>query len=254
MSDIMIPLFSGDAKFITHLHVYKDENPDQDLVLISNKQGILSYYLLDRIKVSIVKRKPFPYLSKVKNLIQEKYPYVSTQNTELIKVIGLFDKFTNPIPTVTVFLIMYNSSYDVNFIVQVNILNHDIQNAEYILLESYQESKNQYMDLLVKENVLITDTQKIADYHAYIMFVNTQNNNNKMGGAYVEGLRVLVSNEEKAEFKEHFPLLDMPYTLFPVVDIWTERNHKFVQLPINTVQTSFSFSTGLGYLKFEGDE
>lgn len=253
MSTSMIPLFSGDAKFITHMHVYKDDNPDQDLVLIANMQGILSYYLLDRIKVSIVKRKPFPYISKVSNLLKEHYPYVSIQNTELLKVMGLFDKTTNPVPTATIFLIMHNKMYDVNFIVQVNILNHNVQNAEYILVDKYRESKNQYMDLLVKENVLITDTQKIADYHSYIMFINTQGNG-KIGGCYVEGLRIMVSNEEKLEFKQNFPSIDLPHTLFPIVDVWADRNAKFVQLPHNTVQTSFSFSTGLGYLKFEGEE
>lgn len=245
----MIPLFSGDVKQINHLHIYKDDNPAEDLVLVVNQDDIITYYLLDRVNVKILKRKPLPYLSKVTQLLKSYYPYISSYNISLLKVFGLFDKKTNPVPVCTIYFIMYNYNYDENFIVQMNIKNHDTINAEFILVNKYRRSKNQYLDLLVKQNVLINDYQKIADVHSYIMFINVQDA--AINGSYIEGLRMLVSYEEKQEFKEHNPTIEFPDSMFPVIDEWSVLNTKFIQLPHDTERVSFSFSTGLGYIKFK---
>lgn len=250
---MMIPLYSGEVKFINHLHLYKDDNPVEDIMIICDSRDALIYCAMDRINFKIKVRTSFPYSTKLTALLSESFPHITFDSFKINKIMGLYDKNSSVANLSTVFFVVDVPAMQEKHLVQANIRNHDPKNAEFLLVEGHQRTKYIYLDMLVKKQVLINDTSSSTDIDTFLMYIKTTDPS-KVANMYVEGVKLLVRQDEIVEFKTHHPDVTLPTTMFPIVDVWSKNNIKFFQLTQDTSKVKFNFSTGLGFLDFLDEE
>jgi hypothetical protein len=251
----LLALYSGDVSYSLHLHHYNVDNYDRDVIIIMNDSGQLNYIVVDRTKEKIIHKKSLPYLSKITNLLTKIFPALTKNALVLDKICGVYDdKDTGPFELVTLFFIMRNSYLNTNYVVQMNISNHDTKNTQLILIENHLNTKNVYLDMLVKDNVVYNDISTIKTTNTYLMFVDVAHSiTGSIRNAHIKGLRLLVTDAEKEEFKSNFPDIELIDTYHPIVDIWSKQQIIFMQLTEDSKRLSFNFSTGMGFIEFEDD-
>lgn len=243
-------LFATTFKIIAPLHHYNSAIAKRDVVIVVGKPYDSMYYIVvDNVNNDILYRKHITKLSELKKLIVAHNPSNLEQQLTMHKVFGLYYEPNVNQSYATIFCLFKNTVSGNTYLLQMNVDSHNTKNVQVLPITHHFEKSNVYLDVLIKENVTVNDYKAITDIDAFIVFIDTHNNNGKLPAANVAGTRVLVTEQEKAEFTLRTGIA-LPETEFPVVDVWKQVNHVFFKLTDDTVNIKFNFSTGVGFLGF----
>jgi len=242
----LLPIYSGNIDDVTPLHQYDVNDIRHDVLLLRTNGNQLTYIVINRSNDTIVKRSSLPYSTKVLSILQEEvssnFEYSIMQ---LDKTMG-FIRNVSISNYVTLFLIIKHKLNNDKYIFQINIRNHNIANATLQLIDKFIGVPNEYIEVMIKKNVIFTDTVSVEDIQTHIMYIDSElsirNTNN------IKGLRVMVSNAEKEEYATLHNLEEPLDTTFPVVDTLTTKHFIYMQLPEGTTKAKFNFSTGMGFV------
>ena len=241
MADTLLDLHSGSIKLYSTISHYDHDYVTYDLVTVVNSYNQLLMYVVNRSKVTLHKKISIPYLSSTIELLKPDFPFVSQTTVELNQVFGMYDDAKNH---VTLFLQLYHRLQKTIFLIQVDMDNFDISTINILPVENLCHSKKIVLGIMSKKDMTFTDAKIISIRDTYIMIVNTDDPA-VIGGKSVEGIRVLMTDEEKQEFSNKFTNITLPDTKNPVVDIWNEQRYRFYNLPKDTTTINVSFSTGM---------
>lgn len=242
-------IFTGSYKIISPLHHYDKANATEDVVVIVAKPYDTLYYIsIDNKKNSVILRKNMACVDRVKNVVMASDTSIRRRALTIDNVFGVYS-YQGIDKVATIFVLLKNIKIETNYLVQINVLNDDVNSLEVIGIPELYNKKHIYFDTNVTSNVIVTDTKTTTDVDAFIAYIN-MDVNQSLRSADVEGLQILMNDEEKSYIAEK-QNVTIPTTRFPVLDIWSPLYRKFFRLPEDTNKIKFNFSTGLGFIGFD---
>jgi hypothetical protein len=249
MSNTLTTVFTGCYKIISPLHNYDKESSTEDVIIIitSPYDGIV-YIVVNSTNNKLIVRKQLACLDDIKNKIIQAYPQVRRDDLVIDAVFGIHNTSNNSKIT-TVFIVIKHICTLKNYMIQLDINNHKTNNINITGLSKFFDTNNVYFDTTITTNTTINDTKTINDTDAYITFV-AAGDNNSLSSADIEGVRVLVTDNEKEEFMNGANIL-LPDQIYPIVDVWSTIHRKFFKLTEDTNKIRLNFSTGLGFIGFD---
>lgn len=251
MKQKLTPIFTGTTKVVAPLHLYNNNvNNKQDVIIVvSTPYDVIRYIVVDNINEEVVYDEPLMCLDTIKNNIIKNFTNITNNDIYIQSVFGL-SNLSNSTPYTSLFIMLKNKVNVNRYLVQINITNHDTTNLDIQYIETHIGVQNIYMDVLVQHNVLISDFKSNDDIDVYITYINIEDNDGNLAAANIEGLRLLVTDNEKQEFMDSCSIV-LPSTIYPIVDIWTQDHHALFKLTDDTNKVQFNFSTGVGFLGFD---
>ena len=245
----MIPIVTANILFFQPMHLYQfTPEYNLDVVLIGETNHRLSYIAIDRATENVVARHAIPYRSATTRAFKPYFPSLYQTDLTLENAFGIYRIFNDDV-LVTFFIVQKHPGSKKYFLAQCNMKNHDLRTIEYLGIINHTNTTNSFLDIMIRKSSVYTDTKSISEYDAYIMIKGTNERNTNC----VEGIRVLITDSEKSEYEKSHNLSFIE-TIYPVVDQWTGRNFRFYDFPGKVIDHSFSFSTGMGVLRFENEE
>jgi len=233
----MQAIVSGRIQSFSFFHNYT-EILGMDRVLIHLEDNKLIYVKIDPDSHAILERKSILYKNK---LVQALLPFRGLlANAKLVplKITGVhFDSYD------VIFVIFENTESNEQFLTQINT-DDDFESAEVIVVDPFPEHK-EFVNVSVNQNIAFTDYKRTTNIDIYIVYIDYV----EKKAPEIRGMRVVVTEDEKDELKDCIDL-DFPYTKYPVIDKWSEKDILFSKLPQDTTDVKIDFSTGLSFLKF----
>ena len=251
MTTTLTPIFSGTPKIIAPIHKYNAKDTAQDvIVIVDGTYDVVHYIVMDNVFETIISRDRLTIIGALKQNIADNFKDTTADMLVIQNVFGVHN--TNNIDVyTTLFLEIKHKFKNRRYLVQLNITDNDVTTAETLLVETHMSTENIYMNTFIRDNVFINDYKTINTTDAYIAYINVDGiEGTDIANAGIQGLRLLVTDEEKADFVQTMGIT-IPETVFPVVDIWSEDAFTFFNLTADTIDVKFNFSTGLGFLKFK---
>jgi hypothetical protein len=241
----MIPIITANIKFFHPLHLYQNAPEyNLDALVIGEKNDRLMYVVLDRNSEAVLTRHAIPYKSATTRLFNTYFPEMDQTDTTLVHAFGFYRVYDDK-NLATIFIVQQHRASRRYYLAQCNILDHDTSDFELMAISKYLDVEIKFIDVMIRKSSIYTDTKSVSDYDTYIMSTSA----NAKGRECVDGIRVLVTDEDKVEFAEVNNCTLLP-TDFPIVDQWTDDRFKFYDLPEHVQEHAFNFSTGMGLIRF----
>jgi len=250
MNNQLATIFTGTYRIISPLHHYNNDATEDVVIIITAPYDGINYIAINNINNTVISRVSLPCMDKLKDTILENDSSITRNDLSITSVFGIYNSSISVnIKIATVFFVLVNMHTLENYLVQVDVTNHDPNNLIITPITKFFNSNNVYFDTTVTTNVTVNDYTNVSEIDAYITFVDA-GPTNTLSSASIEGIRILVSDAEKQLFAVGNNIV-LPDTIYPLVDIWSNQHRQFFQLTEDTEKIKLNFSTGLGFIGFK---
>lgn len=250
MKDNIITIHTGPFKIAKPLHHYNETNIIDDVIIIVDSFYDNLYYInVDSVKNTLIKKISLTCTHKIKKEVTSIYPDIKLAHLNIETIMGIYDTSVSSYKKTCIFVVLVHNITKKNYIVQLDMLNHDKESLKIKGIQKYYNTDNTYFDTLITTNVLINDTKSIRDTDVYITYMNknTQNNSSNYN---IEGIRVLYTDEEKEEYVQLHDLT-LSTSIYPIIDEWSVSNRSFFVVTEDVEKVQLNFSTGVGFINFK---
>lgn len=250
----ILPLFSTPLKSIISIHKHGKFTYDfpYDLIAVVTIHDVVQVIVVDKINFNVKTRFTVHFYSRSLELIKQVDPTVSS--IVLNNIHGFWHLMNNRV-SLTLFLEVKDPS-DRTWILTwtaYDILSDNPTQRTYLRLSSkFSGFYKLIVGVMIKANYVYSDTKSIDSDDTYIVYIDMEDGTSSIAGKIVYGTRVLVTTEEKLEFQRKNNV-EVPLSIGPIVDDWTERDEVLYKLPDDAEQVKFDFSNGLAYVRFSSD-
>jgi|GEM_PF-4991054 len=248
----MIPITSDKLIIYQNLHCYKNEIKDEDIVILVSNTNSVSYVVIDREKFIVKYKTRLRFLSRVVSQLSKFVPGIKETDLIIENAFGILDNSEYPKHTYSSIFFIIRNIAGFHYVAQVNVKDHntDLDKIQISVIfdDKIFDTLNIILEIMSRDSIMFSDTKSKATYDNYLLYIDT-NDTGDLKHSQIKGIHVLVSEEEKEEFAEKNNI-ELPYSKFAVVDIWTGKHEVIMNVPAGAKSVKFSFSTGMGMFSF----
>ena len=164
MKENITAIYTGGFKFVSPLHHYDETASTEDVVIVvSDPYESIFYIAIDNKQNKVLVRESLACTTRLKKAVTDVLPLIDPAYLSIESIFGIYDAVTRPYKRACIFVVLAHKQTLRNYLVQVNVINHDVDDVHVIGAPKYYDVTNTYFDSLVTTNVIVNDVKSIKD-------------------------------------------------------------------------------------------